>query len=690
MLLGGSSYRHGITDDAWAGRAGAASPLRVLADAWSWTGADHRPGHRAASSPAGSATADAARTWLLVVLTAAAVLGPLEQARLHTLAALNKHVGLGAWFAAIAAGYAVDRFIAAAPVGRPRAMTSVACVIALAFPAPLGATQSRSSPPAGPTRPPSSTSSARWPPTAAGTCWSKTRPSPSTICLPAASGSDGPAPATSSCPAAAAPAAPPARQRRRPRQRRPPSPHTSPSGYFSFVALNFADTTALDHRIAAEIHNSPLLPHSRRRAVLHRRHSRAPTSSTRHEPSEVIPPATLRSAEQHAPGQPGRAASRCPLPPDDSEKYAYLQRNLPYLTTMLAISATLPHHQPDQVRDPATAALWPFMVFTATYVLYQVISLPVNFTGRGFDLAAHQARIQAWRPPAYPSVDIYLPICGEPIELLRNTWTAVSELIAAYPGRPRPMSWMTGRRTRPGRWPRRFGLQLHPPPRPAGPKKSGNLRYAFARTSGEYMVILDADFAPRPDFLTETLPYMDDPAIGDRPDAAVLPRGPRADLDRERRRRHPGGVLPGDPGGPGQVRRGHLRRDVSGLPAGRAGAAGRRTLIPTPRTCTPGSTSAGRLVHALPADRAGSTGICPDNLDAFVRQQYRWCTGNAGIVVLQAAVEGQMSLPARLTYRLRLLLLRLYRPADLLRPASSLSSCSRSCRTRSGCGTSSS
>ena len=27
-----------------------------------------------------------------------------------------------------------------------------------------------------------------------------------------------------------------------------------------------------------------------------------------------------------------------------------------------------------------------------------------------------------------------------------------------------------------------------------------------------------------------------------------------------------------------------------------------------------------------------STGICPDNLDAFVRQQYRWCTGNAGIV----------------------------------------------------------
>jgi hypothetical protein len=30
----------------------------------------------------------------------------VSKARLHTAASLNKHVGLGAWFAAIAAGYA--------------------------------------------------------------------------------------------------------------------------------------------------------------------------------------------------------------------------------------------------------------------------------------------------------------------------------------------------------------------------------------------------------------------------------------------------------------------------------------------------------------------------------------------------------------------------------------------------------
>ena len=52
---------------------------------------------------------------------------------------------------------------------------------------------------------------------------------------------------------------------------------------------------------------------------------------------------------------------------------------------------------------------------------------------------------------------------------------------------------------------RRPGGRIH--------KKSGNLRYAFARTTGEYIVIFDADFAPRPDFLAETLPYMDDPSL---------------------------------------------------------------------------------------------------------------------------------------------------------------------------------
>ena len=40
--------------------------------------------------------------------------------------------------------------------------------------------------------------------------------------------------------------------------------------------------------------------------------------------------------------------------------------------------------------------------------------LPVNFAGRGFDLAAHEARIRAWRPTTHPQVDIRSPPVGTP------------------------------------------------------------------------------------------------------------------------------------------------------------------------------------------------------------------------------------------------------------------------------------
>jgi Dolichyl-phosphate-mannose-protein mannosyltransferase len=56
------------------------------------------------------ATRSEARAKLLpAVLALAAFLAPAEQARLHTTVSLQKHVVFGAWFAAIAAGYAMAR-----------------------------------------------------------------------------------------------------------------------------------------------------------------------------------------------------------------------------------------------------------------------------------------------------------------------------------------------------------------------------------------------------------------------------------------------------------------------------------------------------------------------------------------------------------------------------------------------------
>jgi 4-amino-4-deoxy-L-arabinose transferase-like glycosyltransferase len=141
LLIGGSSYLHGVQATTLARAAGTDSAASVLTDAWTWTGVV------VVAAICGVVMSwigrpRAPQTWLLTLVAAAALLVPAEQAGLRTTASLNKHVDLGAWFAAIAAGYAVDRFAAAAPAGNRRAVTVAACVIALSFPVSLGAGQS--------------------------------------------------------------------------------------------------------------------------------------------------------------------------------------------------------------------------------------------------------------------------------------------------------------------------------------------------------------------------------------------------------------------------------------------------------------------------------------------------------------------------------------------------------------------
>jgi cellulose synthase (UDP-forming) len=336
-------------------------------------------------------------------------------------------------------------------------------------------------------------------------------------------------------------------------------------------------------------------------------------------------------------------------PPGDHEKYAYIGRNLPYLTTGLVVSAVCLIVSQLRFEAPSPA-LWPFVAFTATYLVYQAISLPVNFTGRDFDLAAHQARIGAWHPEAYPSVDIYLPICGEPVELLRNTWDAVFELLAAYPGPTQAYVLDDGPSDEARSAAESLGFCYLRRPDLRAYKKSGNLRYAFARTSAEYLVIFDADFAPRPDFLAETLPYMDDPAIA----IVQTPQFFRESAAQTWIENAAGAIQ--------EVfyRAVQVARDrFDAATCVGTSAVYRRTalephggptLIPYAEDVHTGLDvrSCGWSLVYLPV--VLSAGICPNNLDAFVRQQYRWCTGNAGIVFSRRLWSMPMSIPARLTY----------------------------------------
>jgi 4-amino-4-deoxy-L-arabinose transferase-like glycosyltransferase len=101
----GRPYWLGIASTTLA-RAQSTSPaIEVIAQAWTWTGL----AVLLAACAVLLSLKGGWRSWgILAILLAAGLLAPAEQARIHTVTSLNKHVVFGAWFAAIGAGYALS------------------------------------------------------------------------------------------------------------------------------------------------------------------------------------------------------------------------------------------------------------------------------------------------------------------------------------------------------------------------------------------------------------------------------------------------------------------------------------------------------------------------------------------------------------------------------------------------------
>jgi cellulose synthase (UDP-forming) len=60
----------------------------------------------------------------------------------------------------------------------------------------------------------------------------------------------------------------------------------------------------------------------------------------------------------------------------------------------------------------------------------------------------------------------------------------------------------------------RYGFTYIVRPNPGEMKKAGNLTHALTVSTGEFIVVIDADFAVRPEFLYETMPYLADARVG--------------------------------------------------------------------------------------------------------------------------------------------------------------------------------
>ncbi|HEY5974480.1 MAG TPA: glycosyltransferase, partial [Geobacteraceae bacterium] len=101
------------------------------------------------------------------------------------------------------------------------------------------------------------------------------------------------------------------------------------------------------------------------------------------------------------------------------------------------------------------------------------------------------------------SVDVFIPICGEPIEIVEKTVAAAAAL--TYDGKTLYLL-DDGGDDRVKELADRFGATyLHRPVREH--RKAGNLNYGLARSTGELILALDADQVARPELIERIVGY---------------------------------------------------------------------------------------------------------------------------------------------------------------------------------------
>ncbi len=166
------------------------------------------------------------------------------------------------------------------------------------------------------------------------------------------------------------------------------------------------------------------------------------------------------------------------------------------------------------------------LVWGTTYLVWRLIdtrqgSQPVLFAllfaCEVFGLAALASfAFLAWRVPTptrpaigwRPTVDVFVCTYDEGLDVLGATLVGCDRI--TYPH----TTWVLddGRRPDVRKLAERFGVRYLA--RPTNEHaKAGNINHALSHTTGQVLLILDADHVPQPDILDATVGYFDDPAV---------------------------------------------------------------------------------------------------------------------------------------------------------------------------------
>jgi cellulose synthase (UDP-forming) len=200
-----------------------------------------------------------------------------------------------------------------------------------------------------------------------------------------------------------------------------------------------------------------------------------------------------------------------PQPPDEREKYGYFGKQPRWVFAWLLIASAGVLYGYVHVAERA------WLVAPVMWLLLMVMVPPVvvNFwlrIGRPrLTLAEHQAIVAGYREHG-ETVDIFLPSCGEPLAVLDNTFQYVSNM--DWSGLKTVYVLDDSAREKVRDLADVYNFRYIVRPDPGHMKKAGNLAHALGISAGDFIAVIDADFAVRPEFLYETMPYFSDPQVG--------------------------------------------------------------------------------------------------------------------------------------------------------------------------------
>ncbi|KAF9773213.1 hypothetical protein IL306_009018 [Fusarium sp. DS 682] len=275
-----------------------------------------------------------------------------------------------------------------------------------------------------------------------------------------------------------------------------------------------------------------------------------------------------------------------------------------------------------------------YALFATIICVYLFLSYGIGLIGKDYDHKAHLDRIAAHpiTEETAPTVDIFLPCCFEPLEIIENTYKHVAKL-------EWPMSKLKvyvmddGAQDEVCALAEKYGFIYHVRDNRPHLRKAGNLRWNFTRTNGDYFIIFDADFCPRPDFVKElVVEHLADDKIAivqspqwfrSTPEQTWVEQGAGATQElfyrviQVNRDTFGGAICVGTNA---MYRRAALEE------VGGTADIGHSEDVHTGF----GAIDRGWKVRYVPINLAA--GICPDNPRAFFSQQMRWASGSTTLL----------------------------------------------------------